>query len=363
MAARPDDERYMAAALRLSRWHRGATDTNPSVGCLIVKDGVILGAAVTAPGGRPHAETQALKLAGPAAEGATAYATLEPCSHHGKTPPCADALIAAKVARVVVSVIDPDERIQGRGVAMLEAAGIEVCTGVLETEGRSELAGYLSRKIKKRPQVTLKLAVSADGAIGRPGAGHIAVSGPLSHSQSHLLRAESDAILIGIGTALADDPELTCRIDGLENRSPRAYVLDRHLDLPAQSRLVAACKWPLNRPLTIVCNRDANSSKRQLLEAADVAILATGTDDLSGLCRQMAADGVSTLIVEGGAAVARSFLAQGLVDRILLFSTPLTLGTGAVAAPFDRKTIPDGFRLVRSEQFGPDLAEEYERRQ
>src|SRR5690606_8696089 len=214
MPAAGEDARFMAAALRLGRRNLGLTATNPSVACLIVRDGVVLASAVTAPGGRPHAETQALAEAGAAARGATAYVTLEPCSHHGKTPPCAEALVAAGIARVVVSVTDPDERVAGRGLSILESAGIVVRTGVLETEGRDALAAYLIRQTRKRPHVTLKLAVSADGMIGRAGAGQVAITGPVSRGQVHVLRAETDAILVGIGTALADDPELTCRLPG-----------------------------------------------------------------------------------------------------------------------------------------------------
>lgn len=169
MSVAPDDEGFMAAAIRLSRRHLGRTATNPSVGCLIVKEGVVVGQAVTALGGRPHAEPQALAEAGEAARGATAYVTLEPCSHHGKTPPCAEALIASGVARVVISVTDPDPRVSGRGIAMLRDAGIEVDSGVLEAEGRRSLAGYLTRQTKNRPYVTLKLAISADGMIGARG--------------------------------------------------------------------------------------------------------------------------------------------------------------------------------------------------
>ncbi|MGO7424872.1 bifunctional diaminohydroxyphosphoribosylaminopyrimidine deaminase/5-amino-6-(5-phosphoribosylamino)uracil reductase RibD, partial [Rhizobium ruizarguesonis] len=214
MSITPHDERFMAAAIRLSRWHLGRTATNPSVGCLIVKDGVIVGRAVTALSGRPHAETQALAEAGALARGATAYVTLEPCSHHGRTPPCAEALIAYGVARVVISVTDPDPRVSGRGIGMLREAGIEVDAGVLETEGRQSLAAYLTRQTKNRPYVTLKLAVSADGMIGRHGAGQVAITGPEARAQVQALRAETDAILVGIGTAIADDPLLTVRSPG-----------------------------------------------------------------------------------------------------------------------------------------------------
>ncbi|MGO6784583.1 bifunctional diaminohydroxyphosphoribosylaminopyrimidine deaminase/5-amino-6-(5-phosphoribosylamino)uracil reductase RibD [Rhizobium ruizarguesonis] len=258
MSITPHDERFMAAAIRLSRWHLGRTATNPSVGCLIVKDGVIVGRAVTALSGRPHAETQALAEAGALARGATAYVTLEPCSHHGKTPPCSEALIAYDVARVVISVTDPDPRVSGRGIAMLREAGIEVDTGVLEAEGRHSLAAYLTRQTKNRPYVTLKLAVSADGMIGREGEGQVAITGPEARAQVQALRAETDAILVGIGTAIADDPLLTVRSPGLESQSPIRIVLDPSLALPLTSKLVETARevpvivvaseevWPLS---------------------------------------------------------------------------------------------------------------------
>ncbi|ANL33629.1 bifunctional diaminohydroxyphosphoribosylaminopyrimidine deaminase/5-amino-6-(5-phosphoribosylamino)uracil reductase RibD [Rhizobium phaseoli] len=242
MSVTPDDEGFMAAAIRLSRRHLGRTATNPSVGCLIVRDGVIVGQAVTAIGGRPHAEPQALAEAGQLARGATAYVTLEPCSHHGKTPPCAEALIAYGVARVVISVTDPDPRVSGRGITMLRDAGIEVDTGALEAEGRRSLAGYLTRQTKNRPYVTLKLAVSADGMIGRAGEGQVTITGPEARAEVQTLRAETDAILVGIGTAISDDPLLTVRTPGLEAQSPIRIVLDPSLALPLTSKLVATAR-------------------------------------------------------------------------------------------------------------------------
>lgn len=244
-----EDERFMAAALRLARRNLGLTSTNPSVGCIIVNEGTIVGRAVTAPGGRPHAETQALAEAGEQARGATAYVTLEPCSHHGKTPPCADALIASGIARVVVSILDPDERVAGRGVVMLRDAGIAVDIGTLHEEGRRVLEAYLMRQRKKRPHVTLKLAVSADGMIGRRGEGQVRISGAVARAQVQILRAETDAILVGIGTAVADDPQLTVRLPGLEERSPIRIVLDRRLDLPLDSKLVRTAR---DVPLIVV---------------------------------------------------------------------------------------------------------------
>lgn len=329
----------MGAALRLARWNTGLTGTNPSVACILVKDGAIVGTGITAPGGRPHAETQALAVAGPLARGATAYVTLEPCSHHGKTPPCANALIDAGVARVVVSVTDPDHRVSGRGLAMLEAAGITVECGVLEAEGRAVLSGYLMRQVEKRPHVTLKLAVSADGMIGRKGDGQVAITGPLARAQVHALRAEMDAILVGAGTALADDPLLDVRLQGLEARSPHRFVLGRDVTLPAGSKLAQSAG---RVPLTVIGGGLADSVLREALG-------------------RMAADGLSSLLVEGGAGVASAFLQADLVDRILLFEGTGKIGADGIAAPVTRNHMPVGFRLVRTEQFGPDRAFHYER--
>ncbi|RFB96287.1 riboflavin biosynthesis protein RibD [Rhizobium leguminosarum bv. trifolii] len=253
MSVTPHDESFMAAAIRLSRRHLGRTATNPSVGCLIVSDGVVVGQAVTAVGGRPHAEPQALAEAGARARGATAYVTLEPCSHHGKTPPCAEALIAYGVARVVISVTDPDPRVSGRGIAMLRDAGIEVDSGVLEAEGRRSLAGYLTRQTKNRPYVTLKLAVSADGMIGRAGEGQVAITGPEARAEVQTLRAETDAILVGIGTAIFDDPLLTVRTPGLESQSPVRIVLDPSLALPLTSKLVQTAR---DVPVIVVASEE-----------------------------------------------------------------------------------------------------------
>lgn len=358
-----DDIRFMAAALRLSRRNLGLTATNPSVACLIVKDGVVLGSAVTAPGGRPHAETQALAEAGAAARGATAYVTLEPCSHHGKTPPCADALIAAGVARVVVSVTDPDIRVAGRGLSMLEAAGIAVETGVLEAEGRAALAAYLTRQTKKRPYMTLKLAVSSDGMLGRLGAGQVAITGPVSRGQVHVLRAETDSILVGIGTALADDPELTCRLPGLEARSPVRIVLDPRLELPVTSKLARTAR---DVPVLLVAENDGEAdpafiARRDALESLGVEVVECDPRKLDTLLVALATRGISSLLVEGGARTARSFLDAGLVDRILLFGGAAPLGSDGVPSPCVPGRPMVGFSLRHTARYGADLLEEYER--
>lgn len=358
MAAAGDDERFMAEAVRLSLTHLGLTATNPSVGCLIVRDGEVVGRAVTAVGGRPHAETQALAEAGDKARGATAYVTLEPCSHHGRTPPCAEALIAAGIARVVAALPDPDARVSGRGFRMLADAGVVVETGIGEGEAKRALAGYLIRQTKNRPQVILKLALSSDGKIGRKGAGQVAITGPEARREVHHLRAECDAILVGIGTAIADDPELTVRIAGLEDRSPVRIVLDRELQLPLSSKLAQTAR---EVPVVVVTREHSKSGSESCaaLEAAGVEVLEA--DDVDSLLFALASRGMSNLLVEGGARVARDFLDAGVVDRILLFTGGAEIGPDGIDSPLTAADIPPGFERVREADFGPDHLAEYER--
>lgn len=367
MVLRPEDERFMAAAIRLSRRHLGLTSTNPSVGCIVVKDGVVLGSAVTALGGRPHAEPQALAEAGAAARGATAYVTLEPCSHYGKTPPCAEALIAYGVARVVISVTDPDQRVSGRGIAMLRDAGIDVDAGILEAEGRRSLAGYLMRQTRNRPYVTLKLAVSADGMIGKSGEGQVRITGDIARAQVQMLRAESDAILVGIGTAISDDPELTCRLPGLEDRSPLRIVIDGELRLPLGSKLVrTARQYPViavaGHPPSFDDNTDAAFlGRRAALDAAGVEVLQSNSSEPGELLEALGTRGISSLLVEGGARTAQRFLDAGLVDRIQLFQGPADIGKGGIESPVLKSNIPADFMHVGESRFGDDLCDEYER--
>ena len=356
------DRRFMAAAIRLARRHLGLTATNPSVGTLIVRDGVIVGRGVTAPGGRPHAEPQALAEAGDLARGATAYVTLEPCAHHGRTPPCAEALVAAGVSRVVGAASDPDPRVSGRGYAILRAAGIAVTEGVLAAEAEDLLAGYLTRARLKRPEVTLKLAVSADGMIGRRGEGQMAITGPVARRQVHAMRAESDAILVGIGTALADDPELTCRLPGLEARSPARIVLDAALRLPPSSKLVAGTG---RVPLLIAAPVAADPARRAALAARGAGFLSVdlheGRIALPELLEDLGAQGFMTLMVEGGAETARHFLDEGLVDRIALFTGPAAIGADGIPSPVTAQDLPAGFGPVRQARLGDDLYTEYAR--
>lgn len=351
----------MAEAIALAATHIGQTGTNPSVGCVIVHDGAIVGRGVTAVSGRPHAETQALAEAGDRAKGATAYVTLEPCSHHGKTPPCANALIAAGVARVVVAVTDPDPRVSGNGIRMLREAGIMVETGLLETVARRGLAAYLTRQAKGRAHVTLKLAVSADGMIGRLGEGQVRITGSAARDAVQHLRAESDAILVGIGTVLADDPELTCRLPGLEQRSPARIVLDKRLEMPPASKLARTARTVLVMavvPATQVTG-SAFDSRRASLEALGVEIVEAGS--LDALLRLLAARGLTSVMVEGGARVAEDFFSAGLVDRIWLFQGPTAIGIGGIISPLQPGHVAPGFELVSREMIGEDRLEVFER--
>lgn len=361
------DRRYMAAALRLSRRNAGRTTTNPAVGTLIVRDDgsgpMIVGAGVTAIGGRPHAEAEALAEAGDLARGATAYVTLEPCAHHGRTPPCANALVNAGVARVVGAASDPDPRVSGKGYAILRAAGIEVAERVLVEQASDQLAGYLTRSLKKRPEVILKFALSTDGKIGRRGQGQVVVTGDVARREVQMMRAEADAILIGIGTALEDDPALTVRLPGLENRSPIRVVLDRGLKLPETSNLVAGAD---RVPLYVAISEGADQNRKAALERRGVRFIGTDTHDgaiaLPELMEDLAALGIASVMVEGGAATARAFLADDLVDRIVLFEGTGEIGADGVAAPIDANHIPAGFRQVREMRLGDDSYREWVRK-
>ncbi|MET2827297.1 bifunctional diaminohydroxyphosphoribosylaminopyrimidine deaminase/5-amino-6-(5-phosphoribosylamino)uracil reductase RibD [Mesorhizobium shangrilense] len=358
------DRRFMAAALRLSRKNAGRTSTNPSVGTLIVRDDgagpMIVGTGVTAIGGRPHAETEALTEAGELARGATAYVTLEPCAHHGRTPPCANALVNAGVARVVGAASDPDPRVSGKGYAILRAAGVEVVEKVLATEAAEQMAGYLIRSLKKRPEVILKLALSSDGKIGVRGAGQVAITGDIARREVYMLRAEADGILVGVGTALEDDPALTVRLPGLENRSPARIVLDRQIRLPGASKLVSG----IDRvPLYLAACLEADPQRRAELERAGVRFIGTETHEggvaLPELLEDLAALGMASVLVEGGAKVASAFLADGLVDRIILFQGSEAIGDDGIASPIDADNIPAGFRKLRDMRFGEDSYAEW----
>jgi diaminohydroxyphosphoribosylaminopyrimidine deaminase/5-amino-6-(5-phosphoribosylamino)uracil reductase len=316
----------MRQCLALAERALGRAAPNPAVGCVIVSpQGRIVARAHTADGGRPHAETQALAETGEAARGATVYVSLEPCAHHGKTPPCADALIEAGVARVIVAVEDPDPRVKGKGIARLRAAGIEVITGVLEKEAAQLNQGFFLRVTQNRPLVTLKIAQSLDGRIASASGDSKWITGEETRKYGHLLRARNDAILIGVGTALADDPELTCRLPGLEKQSPIRVVLDTRLKLNEWSKLAQSAR---ETPVLVYTTSEGGGA----LKACGVDVIrvvkdARGRPDIGAVLNDLASRGITRLLVEGGAGVHASFLNRGLADRLEVFRSPMLLGS------------------------------------
>jgi diaminohydroxyphosphoribosylaminopyrimidine deaminase / 5-amino-6-(5-phosphoribosylamino)uracil reductase len=363
------DQRFMQLALALGRRGQGRTWPNPAVGAVVVKDGVIVGRGWTQPGGRPHAEPEALRRAGESARGATLYVTLEPCSHFGRSPPCADAVIAAGIARVVSAIEDPNPLVGGQGHARLRAAGISVDIGLGASEAAHDHAGHFRRVRNKRPHVILKLAVSSDGKIGADGHQPIAITGEAARARVHLLRAQSDAILVGIGTVRADDPLLTCRLPGMGARSPVRVVLDRALRLPGTSRLIHSAR---ETPLWVMTSELSEAAAAMKLGAAGAQIMRVATTsspppglDLLAVLHALAEKGITRLMVEGGARLAASFVAAGLVDEVWLLRGPDAIGADGVAAldtlPLTTITQSPGFRVRASETLDKDTLTIYER--
>lgn len=352
------DLAFMTRAVRLGHRALGTTAENPPVGCVIVKDGIILGLGWTQPGGRPHAEVEALRMAGAAAQGATAYVTLEPCAHHGRTPPCAEALVKAGIIRVVVAVGDPDPRVSGGGFAILRQAGIRVETGLGRKDALSDLAGFLTRIVNKRPYVLLKLALSADGKIAEAAGKRTAITGPKVKARTHLLRAEADVILVGLGTVLADDPELTCRLPGLEDRSPIRVVADSRGAIPPGSHLVRTAG---KVPLWLLSLAGTPAPKGvEILACAPGA--AGGVDLADGLAK-LAVRGVNRVLAEGGARLARGLIEAGLVDELQLVRSSKVLGPqgvdGFAGMPFAQ--VMAGFQAGPEERLGDDRLSVYVR--
>ncbi|MCA3359562.1 MAG: bifunctional diaminohydroxyphosphoribosylaminopyrimidine deaminase/5-amino-6-(5-phosphoribosylamino)uracil reductase RibD [Roseomonas sp.] len=323
-----DDLLHMRAALALARRGLGNAWPNPAVGCVLVKDGRVIGRGWTQPGGRPHAETEALRRAGEAARGATAYVTLEPCSHHGRTPPCCEALAGAGIARVVMAMRDPDPRVNGRGLAMLRGAGIAVEEGLLEAEARALNAGFFRRIQAGMPVVTLKLASTLDGRIATASGESRWITGEAARREVHALRARHDAILVGSGTVLADDPDLTCRIPGMERVPMLRVVADARLRTPEASRLVQGAE--LAPVLIITAPGHPPAAQAPFMAAgADIVTVpahAAGGLDLPSLLRALGRRGVTRVLAEGGAGLAAALLRQGLVDRLVWFHAPAVMG-------------------------------------
>jgi diaminohydroxyphosphoribosylaminopyrimidine deaminase/5-amino-6-(5-phosphoribosylamino)uracil reductase len=355
----------MRAALGLAARNLGQTWPNPSVGCVLVRDGAVVGRGWTEIGGRPHAETEAIRRAGAAASGATAYVTLEPCNHVGRTGPCSLALIAAGVSRVVVAIEDPDPRVSGGGIARLRDAGIEVSVGLLADEALALNEGFFTRLAKGRPMAALKLATSLDGRIATGNGASQWVTGEAARARGHLLRAEYDAIMVGTGTVLADDPSLDCRLPGLASRSPVRIVLDRQLRLDLGGNLG---RRATDHPTWVVTSDAADAGRRAEFEAHGFAVIAVGIApdgrlDLLQALREFGARGITRLLVEGGGKLAASLVAADLVDRLHWFRAPSLIGgDGREALAALGLSTPDAApRFVLSERTrcGVDVLETY----
>jgi diaminohydroxyphosphoribosylaminopyrimidine deaminase / 5-amino-6-(5-phosphoribosylamino)uracil reductase len=355
----------MGAALALAARNLGQVWPNPAVGCVIIDaDGHVAGRGWTQRGGRPHAETQALAMAGARARGSTAYVTLEPCSHHGKTPPCADALIAAGITRCVSAMEDPDPRVSGRGHAALKSAGIAVEIGVRAQEAMALNAGFLKRVRHGLPLVSLKLATSLDGRIATRTGDSKWITGAAARAFGHMLRATHDVIAVGSGTVLADDPELTCRLPGLMDRSPTRAVFDRRGRVTAAAKLFSATAQPAWL-VTETAHGTLSESAKNPVECIEIKALGDNSEWLAAACRALAERGVTRLLVEGGAALATSFLKAGLVDRLYWFRAPIVIGSdglpGIAPLAIDRLAESVGLRCAGSRSLGNDVLELYDR--
>ncbi len=356
------DARFMALALSLGRRGMGRVWPNPAVGCVIVKDGLVVGRGWTADGGRPHAETQALAQAGPLADGSTAYVTLEPCSHEGKTPPCARALIDAKVARAVVATGDPDPRVSGRGIAMLEAAGIKVTQGVLADQAESDHAGFLLRVTQQRPFVTLKLAGTLDGRIATATGESKWITGSEARRAVHMMRARHDAVMVGAGTVRADDPSLTVRDLGTR-RQPVRVIVSRAVKISADKTLAQTAR---DVPVWLCHGEDADVAQWTAAGAKSLPCqTSAGQVDPMALMSALAAEGITRVFCEGGGMLAASLLHADLVDRLVVFSagvaigaegTPMLAGMG-----IDQLASAPRFVLEQVQPVGDDICHSWRR--
>lgn len=347
------DEVHMAHALRLAARGLGNTWPNPAVACVLVRDGLIVGRGWTQPGGRPHAEVVALQQAGDAA-GATAYVTLEPCAHHGQTPPCAGALIAARVARVVTALTDPDPRVSGRGHTLLRAAGIAVTEGVLADQARNANAGFLKRVTRGLPFVTLKLATSLDGRIATATGDSRWITGPAARRAVHGLRMTHDAVMIGAGTALADDPDLTVRNLGAA-RQPVRVLLDSTLRHRPDSRLGRSAR---ETPVWLVHSPAAPPEARAAWAATGAVLLQAPHHDLTAALRLLAAQGLTRILCEGGGTLAAALVRARLADDLAVFTAGALIGADGTPAlaGLGLAALADAPRLTLRDQrtIGPD---------
>lgn len=357
--SRAVDERWMRRALALAERGAGQVAPNPKVGAVLVRDGVLVGEGWHPRFGGPHAEVMALQAAGAAARGATAYVSLEPCAHHGKTPPCTDALLAAGVARVVCAVRDPNPLAAG-GVDRLRAAGVAVTVGVLEAEARALNAPFLfAARGEARPFVTLKLALSLDGGLVDASRERGWLTGPVAREAVHALRAEADAVGVGIGTALADDPDLTVRLAPAPRVPPLRVVFDRQGRLPLDGRLVRTAR---EVPVLVIMAPGGDGRARRALESRGVAVVEAATLELAlGALRSR---GVRHLLLEGGAGLASAAMAAGVVDHLITFQAPVILGRGLLPPfgalpPLTAASAPR-LKVLARRTLGADLMTHYD---
>ena len=355
------DRAFMTTALALASRGLGTTAPNPSVGCVLVNDGHIVGRGWTQPGGRPHAETEAIRRAGDLARGATAYVTLEPCCHQGQTPPCTEALIVAGVTRVIIASADPDDRVDGGGIAALEDADMEVVTGVLEEQANTVNGGYFKRTRSGLPHIALKMATSMDGRIALASGESQWITGEEARRYGHFLRASHDAVLIGSGTAVADDPELTCRLPGMGTESeaqPIRIVLDRRLRISETAKLVSMAKAV---PTWVVTSAAAAQDRVKRLQDRGVEVLVAADPSEHAFARAAASliaeRGLTRVLIEGGGNIAASFLHDGLIDRVYALRAPSFIGGDGipVAAALEIARLPDSPRFNRTDvrRLGP----------
>ena len=352
------DESYIREALRIAEYARGRTSPNPLVGAVIVRDGTIVASGWHRAAGEPHAEIHALRMAGELARGATLYVTLEPCAHHGRTGPCAEAVIAAGLARVVVALSDPNPLVAGRGIHLLTAAGIEVTTGVCEDEARRQNEIFLKWVTTKRPFVTLKTAMTLDGKIASHTGASQWITGAAARARVHAYRNEYDAILVGIGTVLADDPSLTTRLEHGTGKNPLRIVLDSEARTPLDAKLVADGA----APTIIVVSERADHRRVNLLRACGAEVVTLGTQrvDIAALLDYLGAREITSLFVEGGAAVNWSLLAGGSVDKVHAFIAPMLMGGETAKTPiggtgFDSPQTALRLHDMTVEQVGTDI--------
>ena len=362
--AAADDARFMTLAFALGRRNLGRTWPNPAVGAVIVKDNILVGRGWTQPGGRPHAEIEALRHAKKAAQGATLYVTLEPCSHQGKTPPCADAIIKAGIARVVSALEDPNPEVTGSGHKRLAEKGMKVDVGLGAEEARRVHAGHITRVTKRRPYVILKMAVSADGKAGLAGRQPAPITGDVARVRVWQMRASSDAIMVGIGTVLSDNPQLTCRLPGMFERSPVRVVLDATLKLPLMTSAVATVR---ETPTWVFTSSRPSAIAEEILQQKGCKVFRVSDDDgqlnLEEVLKVLAAQGITRVMVEGGPKLAGSMAAARLVDEVALLRGARMIGDTGIA-PLEGMPLDGLTRQMQArghETLGPDTLDTFSR--